>query len=183
MGESYYAILHVDRMATCEEITRAYRKLALKYHPDKSNGRTTAVFQQLTRAHEVLRDPLSRAMYDKYGPALRPNYRTSINEAMIQLAPFLIISSVSFATGSAYALHWVNGGTALGMEFVSALICGLWTPFGFPSSVGDLRSKPSEMKRRHISDFCTIAFMALLCGNISGLSLTWGCSWIWWNLF
>ena len=64
----YYSILQVDRMATCEEITKAYRKLALKYHPDKSNAETTDVFQQLTRAYEVLHDPITRAMYDKYGP-------------------------------------------------------------------------------------------------------------------
>ncbi|KAG2468524.1 dnaJ homolog subfamily B member 6-like [Polypterus senegalus] len=66
----YYHILGVKRNSTQDEITKAYRKQALKWHPDKNpQSRDTAErkFKQLSEAYEVLSDPRKRDIYDIYG--------------------------------------------------------------------------------------------------------------------
>src|SRR5919109_390150 len=67
----YYEILGVDRHADADTIKKAYRKLALQYHPDRNSGSAQAEeqFKELTEAYEVLRDPDKRAAYDRYGHA------------------------------------------------------------------------------------------------------------------
>lgn len=62
----YYEILGVARNATKDDIKKAYRKLAHKYHPDKSSG-DDKKFKELSEAYDVLRDDKKRAEYDTYG--------------------------------------------------------------------------------------------------------------------
>ena len=66
----YYDRLGVPRDADGEQIKKAYRKVALKYHPDRNKGSKDAEarFKEATEAYEVLRDPEKRARYDRYGP-------------------------------------------------------------------------------------------------------------------
>merc|ERR1719199_1199156 len=61
----FYKELEVEKTATDSEIKKAYRKLAVKHHPDK--GGDQEKFKELTRAYEVLSDPEKRAKYDKFG--------------------------------------------------------------------------------------------------------------------
>jgi curved DNA-binding protein len=65
----YYKILGVDKMASPEDIKKAYRKLARRYHPDLNPNDKDAVkkFQQINEAHEVLSDAEKRKKYDQYG--------------------------------------------------------------------------------------------------------------------
>lgn len=67
----YYEVLGINRTATEDEIKKAYRKQAVKYHPDKNPGDKTAEdkFKELGEAYEALSDPQSRSAYDQYGHA------------------------------------------------------------------------------------------------------------------
>ncbi|MEM9589148.1 MAG: DnaJ domain-containing protein, partial [Planctomycetota bacterium] len=67
----YYEVLRVERSAAKQDIDRAYRKLAIKYHPDSNRNNEDAVekFKEATEAYEVLSDQAKRARYDQHGHA------------------------------------------------------------------------------------------------------------------
>ena len=67
----FYLTLGVARTASDDEIKRAYRKLAMQFHPDRNNGsaEAEAKFKEITEAYDVLRDPNKRATYDRFGEA------------------------------------------------------------------------------------------------------------------
>ncbi len=67
--KDYYRILAVEKDATPEQIKKAYRKKALKYHPDRNQGDTEAgaKFKEVSEAYEVLSDENKRRLYDRYG--------------------------------------------------------------------------------------------------------------------
>ena len=70
MGKDFYAILGVPRNADAAALKKAYRKLAMKWHPDKNPNNQTeaqAKFQEISEAYDVLSDPNKREIYDKYG--------------------------------------------------------------------------------------------------------------------
>ncbi|MEM1034209.1 MAG: molecular chaperone DnaJ [Myxococcota bacterium] len=67
----YYELLGVERTASAQEIRKAYKKLALKHHPDRNKGseQAEAMFKEVTEAYSVLSDDEKRARYDRYGHA------------------------------------------------------------------------------------------------------------------
>ncbi len=69
MAGDYYATLGVSKQASSSEIKKAYRKLALKYHPDKNDGdkAAEAKFKEISEAYAVLSDPEKKQQYDTYG--------------------------------------------------------------------------------------------------------------------
>lgn len=69
--KDYYELLGVNRNAAEEDVKKAYRKLALKYHPDRNPGDKQAEekFKEISEAYQVLADPQKRAQYDQFGHA------------------------------------------------------------------------------------------------------------------
>ena len=84
--KDFYEILGLSRSATADEIKKAYRQMAMKYHPDRNPGNKQAEekFKEAAEAYEALSDPEKRQRYDQYGhDGLRgTNYRdfTDIND-------------------------------------------------------------------------------------------------------
>ena len=116
MSEEYYNILGISKSATNTEIKKAYRKLAIKYHPDKNPGNSEAEekFKEISEAYEVLSDPKKKEIYDKYGKdAVQGNGGPQMN-------PFDIFNEI------------FGGGGMPGMPpGVNIHMGGMGGPFGF----------------------------------------------------
>ena len=68
--EDYYAILGIDKSASQDDIQKAYRSMAKKWHPDVNHDpNATEMFEKITKAYDVLKDPQKRAAYDQFGSA------------------------------------------------------------------------------------------------------------------
>ena len=102
----YYEILGVPKNASDEEIKKAYRKLAMKHHPDRNQGDAAkdaeAKFKEAKEAYEMLSDAEKRAAYDQYGHAgVDPNMRGAGGRARKASAASPRRSATSSATSSA----------------------------------------------------------------------------------
>lgn len=99
----YYEVLGLQRGASAEEVKRAYKKLARKFHPDMNPGNRAAEerFKELNEANEVLSDPEKKARYDRYGfaglePGFEPNAAGGFH-------------SVHFGDGASFAFGDLGG--------------------------------------------------------------------------
>ena len=74
MSKDYYKILGVERDATPDEIKKAYRKMAMKYHPDKNDGdvESESKFKEAAEAYDTLSSPDKKSSYDRYGQSGNP---------------------------------------------------------------------------------------------------------------
>lgn len=68
MGKDYYSVLGIQKGASDDEIKKAYRKQALKYHPDKNKSPgAEEKFKEIAEAYDVLSDQKKKDIYDKFG--------------------------------------------------------------------------------------------------------------------
>jgi DnaJ family protein B protein 4 len=69
MGQDYYKVLGIDRSASEDDVKKAYKKMALRWHPDRNQGSEEANkrFKEISEAFEVLSDPQKRTVYDQFG--------------------------------------------------------------------------------------------------------------------
>jgi len=79
MNKDYYKILGINKNASQEEIKKAYKKLALKYHPDRNKGNKEAEkkFKEINEAYQVLSNPHKRSAYDQFGTTDFSQYRSA----------------------------------------------------------------------------------------------------------
>ncbi|TDH67080.1 hypothetical protein CCR75_000417 [Bremia lactucae] len=170
----YYNVLDVTVDASPAEIVKAYRSMALKYHPDKTRSEDPNQFQAITEAYEVLSDPEKRRLYDRYGPALKPR----VGEAITQLAPLLL----SFTTGLiGSSVRTCNG--ALSYQVIySCEIClmgfaGMYFCHrpGYKENIKSPVNQQTKIQREvmSVSDYVTITSMGLLVGSFTGWAATW----------
>lgn len=106
-----YDILEISSAATEQEIKRAYRKKALKYHPDKNNHNTESIklFQEISHAYEILMDEKKRKLYDKYGTV----DETVIGEMLAKKQP-------QFSSGDLFAHFFGGGSTTSGASMANS---------------------------------------------------------------
>ncbi|TPP53776.1 DnaJ domain family protein [Leishmania donovani] len=95
-----YAVLEVDKRATPEQIKRNYRRLALRYHPDKAGPEGAARFKEVNTAYEVLSNRQKREIYDRYGEAGLEALENPVAGAALatfgSTAPVIIAIAISF---------------------------------------------------------------------------------------
>jgi molecular chaperone DnaJ len=108
MARDYYEVLGVDRSAGADEIKKAYRRLAVKYHPDKNPGDKEAEekFKEVSAAYEILSDPAKRQRYDQFG---HDAFRSGRGGGGPSVDPFDIFSQV-FGGGSIFDTFFGGGG-------------------------------------------------------------------------
>ncbi|KAF1328567.1 Cbl-interacting protein kinase 11, partial [Globisporangium splendens] len=162
----YYSVLDVDVDASASVVVKAYRQLALKYHPDKNPNADPEQFQAIK---QVLSDPDKRWLYDHYGPALK------VADSFAKLAPLLLSFMCGLVGSSAQTYGWVSPtNVTLGLELCVVGFAGLYycyQPRATTTVAQPFLHTTKKPKRREIvsvSDYITVTCVGLLAGNVVG---------------
>ncbi len=109
VNKDYYAILGVSRLATDDEIKRAYKQKALKHHPDKNRDDVDAEknFTDISEAYAMLSDPYKRSFYDRFGSEDFRNYFNADSRSNFR-HPFSTGNSHSSSSGTNSAYDTFN---------------------------------------------------------------------------
>lgn len=128
----YYEVLGVDRSASDKDIKNAYRRMAMKYHPDRNPGDKAAEesFKEINEAFEILSDSQKKATYDRYGHAgVDPNMGGGV---VLPVGMLAIFSEMSLATFLALVLVVLVAAVPSSVVPISVISCNssLKMPFG-----------------------------------------------------
>ncbi|MCX7817268.1 MAG: DnaJ domain-containing protein [Syntrophales bacterium] len=144
MAEDYYKILGVDKNATLDDIKKAYRKLALKWHPDRNpdnKAHAEEMFKKISEAYAVLSDPEKREQYDRFGSADR--FRQAYTQEEIfrnfDLGEILRSFGFSFGGGSFFTgTGRKKTGTRTGFDIFEEFFRGTGEDYTVPQKGQDL---------------------------------------------
>ena len=142
-GKDYYKILEVPRTATHEEIKKSYRKLAMKYHPDRNKGDKTAEsrFKEINEAYAVLSNEEKRKEYNTFG-AEGFGKRFSQEDIFRDFDFSSIFKEFGFG-GGGNVFNQFFGGSARGFSG--------GRPYGYDSSSQDFRGRPQMVKSQDLT--------------------------------
>ncbi|MEO7003277.1 MAG: J domain-containing protein [Ktedonobacterales bacterium] len=145
--KDYYKILGVSRSANADDIKKAFRRLARKYHPDVNPGDKTAEarFKEINEAYEVLSDPDKRRKYDTLGPNWQEQFGPSASGTRARANPFG--RSRSSGGGASDAGSPFDFGDPTGTNF-SDFFDTLFRRAGSPSSTSSSGSTTSTIRRK-----------------------------------
>ena len=128
MAEDYYKLLGVEKNANMDEIKKAYRKLALKWHPDKNptnKSQAEEKFKKISEAYAVLSDAEKRSQYDTYGSADQFRQQYSQEDIFRNFDLNDILRGFGFNTGGSGGRTYTRGGSRRGPSTQSS-----FDPFG-----------------------------------------------------
>ncbi len=163
MAHDYYKILGVDKNASVDEIKKAYRKLALKYHPDRNKGNKEAEekFKQISEAYAVLSDPEKRRQYDTFGASgFQQRYSQEDIFRNFDLGDILREFGINLGGGSARVYTSFGGGSPFDSIFGRTSMGG--DPFG---TSGFTRRGPQHVKGQDLTMELPIDLEDVLSGS------------------
>jgi molecular chaperone DnaJ len=178
--EDFYKVLGVERKAKPEEIKKAYRRLARKFHPDVNPGDKSAEerFKLITEAHDVLSDPKKRSVYDRFG-----QYSDNLADAAARGAepggaggrgaPF-DFTGFDWSTGTAAGGTSGGGGNAGGSSSFRDIFADLFGGGGGAGGAKPEREPPRPMPQRgtDIEMPLALSFEEAVTGMMTNITVT-----------
>jgi len=146
--KDYYKILGVDKHASQADIKKAYRKLAVKYHPDKNPGdkETESRFKEINEAHEVLSKPEKRKKYDELGQNWNRFEQGRAYSGNDPFAGFGPRGGQSFHSGEDFQSAFGGFGSSGFSDFFEAFFGSRGTPHGSQGQVGNFGFKGQDFR-------------------------------------
>lgn len=169
MADDFYKILEVGRTASPEEIQKAYRKLARKFHPDMNpdDKAAKAKFQQIQKAYDALSDPEKRKLYDQFGPSYENIAAGAGATGQAGSGPFPFDIEQLFGRGG----HGGSPGGPGGFQFEGDL-GDIFQQF--TGGRGRGRKQPTAARSKDLTASVTIPFHSAIMGGLVDIALQRG---------
>lgn len=149
--QDYYEALGVGKDASADEIKKAFRRLAVKHHPDKEGG-DEAKFKEINEAYEVLKDPSKRQRYDQFGHAG--------------------VGSSAASDGNPYAGFGGGQGQNVNFDFGDLGLGDIFENFFGGGGGGGARGQRQQRRGRDVETNLSISFEEAIFGTESNVSMT-----------